>query len=129
MAITSATSPISTTSSRGWCGVGSHRAIGSAVGRHEPESGQQPRAVSSVQHRSTRPLDLLRYIEVLEDCLGRKAQKVHAAHAAGDVADTFAEVSELIADVGYQPDTPIETGVRNFVDWFLDYYRDAAAVR
>jgi UDP-glucuronate 4-epimerase len=78
---------------------------------------------------STRPLDLLRYIEVLEDCLGRKAQKVMLPMQPGDVADTFAEVSELIADVGYQPDTPIETGVRNFVDWFLDYYRDAAAVR
>jgi UDP-glucuronate 4-epimerase len=38
------------------------------------------------------------------------------------VPDTFADVSELISDVGYKPDTPIEVGVRNFVDWFRDYY-------
>jgi len=40
----------------------------------------------------------------------------------GDVPDTFANVDELIADVGYKPDTPIEVGVRNFVDWFKNYY-------
>ena len=40
----------------------------------------------------------------------------------GDVPDTFANVDELIADVGYKPDTPIEVGVRNFVEWFMDYY-------
>ena len=41
---------------------------------------------------------------------------------AGDVPDSFANVDELIADVGYKPDTPIEVGVRNFVEWFKDYY-------
>jgi UDP-glucuronate 4-epimerase len=40
----------------------------------------------------------------------------------GDVPDTFANVDELIADVGYKPDTPVEVGVRNFVDWFKGYY-------
>jgi UDP-glucuronate 4-epimerase len=76
---------------------------------------------------STRPMELLRYIEVLEDCLGRKAQKVMLPMQTGDVAETFAEVSELVADVGYQPGTPIETGVRNFVNWFLDYYGASSA--
>jgi UDP-glucuronate 4-epimerase len=40
----------------------------------------------------------------------------------GDVPDTFADVDDLIADVGYKPDTPIEVGVRNFVDWYLEFY-------
>jgi UDP-glucuronate 4-epimerase len=71
---------------------------------------------------SNRPIELLRYIEVLEECLGRKAQKVMLGMQPGDVADTFADVSELIADVGYKPDTPIEVGVGRFVDWFRGYY-------
>ena len=71
---------------------------------------------------SNRPIELLRYIEVLEECLGRKAEKIMQPLQPGDVPDTFADVDELIADVGYKPDTPIEVGVRNFVDWFRDYY-------
>jgi UDP-glucuronate 4-epimerase len=65
---------------------------------------------------------LLRYIEVLEQCLGRKAQKILLPLQPGDVADTFADVRELIDDIGYQPTTPVEVGVRNFVDWYRDYY-------
>ncbi len=72
---------------------------------------------------SNRPIELLRYIEVLEQCLGRKAQRVMKPLQPGDVPDTFADVTELIRDVGYKPDTPIEVGVRNFVDWFRQYYR------
>jgi UDP-glucuronate 4-epimerase len=70
---------------------------------------------------SNRPIELLRYIEVLEDCLGRKAEKIFLPMQPGDVEDTFADVSELIRDIGYQPSTPIEQGVRNFVDWMREY--------
>jgi UDP-glucuronate 4-epimerase len=73
---------------------------------------------------SNRPIDLLRYIEVLEECLGRKAEKILLPMQPGDVADTFADVRELVEDIGYRPNTPIEVGVRNFVDWFRDYYRE-----
>jgi UDP-glucuronate 4-epimerase len=72
---------------------------------------------------SNRPVDLLRYIEVLEQCLGRKAEKLMKPLQPGDVPDTYANVDELVADVGYKPDTPIEVGVKNFVDWFRQYYR------
>jgi UDP-glucuronate 4-epimerase len=71
---------------------------------------------------SNRPIDLLRYIELLEDCLGRKAEKILLPLQPGDVADTFADVRELEEDIGYRPTTPVELGVRNFVDWFRDYY-------
>ncbi|MGO9327471.1 MAG: capsular biosynthesis protein CpsI, partial [Steroidobacteraceae bacterium] len=71
---------------------------------------------------SNRQVELLRYVEILEECLGRKAQKRFLPMQLGDVPDSFADVDELIADVHYKPDTPIEVGVRNFVDWFKDYY-------
>ncbi|HMD58674.1 MAG TPA: NAD-dependent epimerase [Steroidobacteraceae bacterium] len=72
---------------------------------------------------SNRPIPLTRYVELLEQCLGRKAKKLMLPMQIGDVADTFADVSDLVAAVGYQPDTPIEVGVRNFVDWFCEYYQ------
>jgi UDP-glucuronate 4-epimerase len=72
---------------------------------------------------SNRPIQLMRYVELLEQCLGRKAKKLMLPMQTGDVADTFADVSDLVAAVGYQPDTPIEVGVKNFVDWFREYYQ------
>jgi len=69
------------------------------------------------------PVQLLRYIEVLEECLGRKAQKNLLPMQPGDVPDTWADVAELVQDVGYRPTTPIEVGVARFVDWYRQYYR------
>ena len=69
------------------------------------------------------PVELLRYIEVLEQCLGRKAQMELLPLQAGDVPDTEADVSDLIADVGYRPRVPVEEGVAKFVAWYRDYYR------
>jgi len=86
----------------------------------DPASSSAPYRLYNIG--SNRPIELLRYIEVLEECLGRKAEKTMKPLQLGDVPDTFADVDELIADVGYKPDTPIEVGVRNFVDWFLEYY-------
>lgn len=92
-------------------------------------SGAAPDAASSLApYRlynigSHRPVELLRYIEVLEQRLGRTAIKNLLPMQAGDVPDTFADVEALIADVGYQPTTPIEEGVARFVAWYRDYYR------
>ncbi len=68
------------------------------------------------------PVDLLHYIEVLEQCLGRKAQMVMLPLQAGDVPDTEADVSELIAAVDYRPKVSVEEGILNFVGWYKDYY-------
>jgi UDP-glucuronate 4-epimerase len=87
----------------------------------DPASSRVPYRLYNIG--SNRPIELLRYIEVLEQCLGRKAQRVMKPLQLGDVPDTYADVTELVSDVGYQPDTPIEVGVRNFVDWFRAYYR------
>lgn len=72
---------------------------------------------------SHRPIELMRYIEVLEDCLGRKAVKNFLPMQAGDVPATYADVETLIQDTGYQPTTSIETGVARFVAWYRDYYQ------
>jgi UDP-glucuronate 4-epimerase len=71
------------------------------------------------------PVELMRYIEVLEDCLGRKAEKVMLPLQPGDVPDTWADVADLVSDVGYRPSTPVEEGVERFVEWYLAYYGDA----
>ena len=71
---------------------------------------------------NNQPVPLLRYIEVIEECLQRKAHKKLLPLQPGDVPETFADIDDLAREVGYRPATPIEVGVRNFVDWFRDYY-------
>ncbi|MFT4059316.1 MAG: NAD-dependent epimerase [Legionella sp.] len=68
------------------------------------------------------PVQLLHYIEVLEECLGKKAKMNLLPLQPGDVPDTYADVDALKNDVGYQPSTPVEVGVKHFVEWYLDYY-------
>ena len=68
-------------------------------------------------------MELLHYIEVLEDCLGKKAEKNLLPLQPGDVPDTYADVQDLVDDVDYKPSTTVETGVNNFVEWYLDYYK------
>lgn len=72
---------------------------------------------------NNQPVELMRYIEVIEECLGRKAEKNYLPMQLGDVPETFADISDLVTDVGYRPATPVEVGVRHFVDWFCEYYR------
>jgi UDP-glucuronate 4-epimerase len=72
---------------------------------------------------NSQPVELMRYIEVLEDTLGRKAEKNMLPMQPGDVPDTFADVEDLISEVGYRPATPVEVGIPRFVAWYLDYYR------
>ena len=70
------------------------------------------------------PVELLRYIEVIEECLGKKAEMNMLPLQPGDVPDTWADTDALSTDVGYAPSTTIEVGVRNFIDWYLEYYQD-----
>ena len=68
------------------------------------------------------PVELLRYIEVLEDCLGKKAILTMKPMQPGDVPDTSASVETLFDATGYKPETLVETGVQRFVDWYKNYY-------
>ena len=69
------------------------------------------------------PVELSHYIEVLEDCLGKKAERNLLPLQAGDVPDTYADVDALVQDVDYKPNTSVEVGIRNFVDWYRDFYK------
>ncbi len=68
------------------------------------------------------PVDLLHFIEVIEQAVGKKAVRNFLPMQPGDVPATFADVDALMHDVGFQPATPIEVGVERFVSWFRDYY-------
>lgn len=70
-----------------------------------------------------RPVNLMRFIEVLEECLGRQAIKNFLPMQAGDVPSTCADIDDLARDVGFSPDTTVETGIRNFVQWYREFYR------
>ena len=85
-----------------------------------PASSLAPYRVYNIGNHQ--PVELLRYIEVLEDCLGRKAEKRLLPMQPGDVPDTYADVEALSRDTGYSPSTSIETGVRRFVDWYRQFY-------
>lgn len=68
------------------------------------------------------PVELMAFIEALEDCLGKKAIKNMMPIQPGDVPATFADVEDLMRDVGFKPATPIEMGISRFVDWYRGYY-------
>jgi UDP-glucuronate 4-epimerase len=87
----------------------------------DPATSRAPFRIYNIG--SHRPIELLRYIEVLEGCLGAKAVRVMKPLQAGDVPDTCADVTELMDAIGYQPATPIEVGVRKFVEWYRGYYK------
>ena len=63
------------------------------------------------------------YIAAVETTLGKTAGKNLLPLQPGDVPDTWADTEDLAADVGYQPSTPIEVGVKKFVEWYLEYYK------
>ncbi len=98
-----------------------------ATGNPQWDSANPDPATSSAPYRlynigSNNPIQLSRYIEVLEETLGIPAKKNLLPLQPGDVPDTFANVDDLICDHEYQPSTPIETGIAEFIKWYKDYY-------
>lgn len=101
-----------------------------AVPQPSPKwSGQQPdSATSFAPYRlfnigNNHPVELLRFIEIIENKLGKKAIKNLLPIQPGDVPATYADVDDLVEAVGFKPSTSIETGVELFVKWFKDYYK------
>ncbi len=72
---------------------------------------------------SNKPVELNRYIELIENCLGKKAKKNYLPLQAGDVPTTSADVSSLFEAVGYQPTTSVEEGVKRFIAWYREFYK------
>src|SRR4029079_9248461 len=95
-------------------------------------SGDRPNPATSVAPYRVynigngRPVNLMRYIEVLEQCLGRKAVIEMLPMQLGDVQTTTAGVDALHAAVGFRPRTTVEEGIAKFVEWYREYYGVAA---
>ncbi len=86
----------------------------------DPATSAAPYRIYNIGNQQ--PVELMRYIEVLEDCLGRKATLDMLPLQPGDVPDTEADVSDLVENVGYQPTTTVEEGVAKFVEWYRRYF-------
>ena len=86
----------------------------------DPRSSSAPYRIYNIGNNQ--PVELMYLIEVLEKKLGRTARKTFLPMQQGDVPATFADVDDLMRDTGFRPDTPIETGVGKFVDWYRGYY-------
>ena len=85
-----------------------------------PSTSRSPYRLYNIGNQ--RSVELLRYIEVLEQCLGRKAEKNLLPLQQGDVPDTLADVDALTRDIGYRPGMSVEVGVKRFVEWYRSYY-------
>ncbi len=87
----------------------------------DPASSQGPYRVYNIGNNQ--PVELMRVIEILEDCLGKKAIKNMMPIQPGDVPKTFADIDALVEDVDFRPNTSIEDGIARFVDWYRDYFQ------
>ncbi len=86
----------------------------------DPASSQAPYRLYNIGNHQ--PVELLHFIDILEQNLGMKAVRNLLPMQAGDVLDTYADVHDLMEDTGYSPSTPIETGIARFVEWYRSYY-------
>jgi UDP-glucuronate 4-epimerase len=87
----------------------------------DPATSKGPYRLYNIGNNA--PVELMKYIECIETYLGKKAEKNLLPLQQGDVPDTFADVEDLVRDVGYKPATPVEEGVRRFVEWYVEYYK------
>ena len=86
----------------------------------DPSTSSAPYRIYNIGNH--RPVELKRFIEILEGCLGKEAVKRYVPHQPGDVFATFADIEQLTRDTGFQPTTSIEDGLARFVDWYRSYY-------
>ncbi|MHC4270334.1 MAG: NAD-dependent epimerase [Planctomycetota bacterium] len=88
----------------------------------EPDSATSYAPYKLYNIGNNNPVELMTFIEVLEDCLGVKAVKNLMPMQPGDIPATYADISDLSKDVGFKPSTPIEDGIKKFVEWYRGYY-------
>jgi len=86
----------------------------------DPSSSYAPYQLYNIGNNN--PVELMRFIETLEDCLGKKAKKNFLPMQSGDVPTTYADVDDLMKDIGFRPATTIENGIWKFVGWYREYY-------
>ncbi len=88
--------------------------------RPDPGTSYAPYRIYNIGNNS--PVELLTFIETIEKCIGKTAEKNFLPLQAGDVPATYADVDDLMKDVGFKPATPIGEGIRRFVEWYRGYY-------
>ena len=86
----------------------------------DPATSRAPYRIYNIGNHQ--PVELMRYIRILEECLGKTAEIEFLPMQDGDVPATHANVAALAADVGFQPSTPVEEGIKRFVAWYRQYY-------
>jgi UDP-glucuronate 4-epimerase len=87
----------------------------------DPATSYAPYKIYNIGNNN--PVDLLNFIKVIEDALGKEAKKNMLPLQPGDVPATYANIDDLMHAVGFKPQTPIESGIRNFIDWYTSYYK------
>lgn len=93
------------------------------MGRRHPDPATSPAPYRLYNIGNNTVVELSHYIEVLEDCLGKKAIKEYLPMQMGDVPATEANVDDLVRDVGFKPATRIEDGIARFVEWYREYFK------
>jgi len=93
----------------------------------DPGSSTAPWRLYNIGNSS--PVNLMDYIGALEKALGRKADMDLLPLQPGDIPDTFADVTDLVEQFSYMPDTPIEIGVTNFVNWYQDFFSNGLSLK
>ena len=88
----------------------------------EPDPGTSAAPYRLYNIGNNSPVELMDFISTLEKCLGIEAKKNLLPLQLGDVPDTYADVTALVDDMGYKPNTPLEVGIGNFVKWYKEYY-------
>jgi UDP-glucuronate 4-epimerase len=87
-----------------------------------PDPGTSYTAYKIYNIGNNQPVELMDFIAAIEAAVGKTAQKELREMQAGDVPATYADIDDLVRDVGFRPGTPLEIGIRRFVEWFKDYY-------
>ncbi len=87
----------------------------------DPSSSYAPYKLYNIGNNQ--PVELLRFIEIIEECLGKKARKNLLPMQPGDVPATYANIDDLMRDVGFKPSTTLEEGIPRFIAWYKDYYK------
>jgi UDP-glucuronate 4-epimerase len=88
----------------------------------DPGTSLAPWRVYNIGNNS--PVDLMDYIQAIEKALGMEAEKELLPLQPGDVPDTYADVTDLVEEFGYKPSMTIEEGIRNFVNWYKEYFKN-----
>ena len=87
----------------------------------KPESSAAPYRLYNIGNH--RPVELMRFVEIIEETIGKKAVKNLQPMQPGDVPATYADVKELMEQYCFQPNTPLETGIKRFIEWYREYYK------